>query len=51
MSQATLGTDTVQQRKMDFVNELKTMPIAVLTEKANEQHYEVRVVIFILRSG
>ena len=26
---------------MDFVNELKAMPIAVLTEKANEQHYEV----------
>ena len=51
MSQATLSTDTVQQRKMDFVNELKTMPIAVLTEKANEQHYEVRVVVFILRSG
>lgn len=31
---------------MDFVNELKTMPIAVLTEKANEQHYEVRLGAF-----
>lgn len=41
LQDATLGTDTVQQRKMDFVNELKTMPIAVLTEKANEQHYEL----------
>ena len=29
--------------KLDFVNELRTLPIAVSTEKANEQHYEVGV--------
>jgi hypothetical protein len=26
---------------MRFVDELKTMPIAIATETANEQHYEV----------
>lgn len=29
------------QQKLDFVKELKTMPIAIQTDAANEQHYEV----------
>jgi hypothetical protein len=29
-------------RKLAFVEELKTMPIAIETKTANEQHYEVR---------
>ena len=29
------------QYKMKFVKQLKEMPIAVETDKANEQHYEV----------
>jgi cyclopropane-fatty-acyl-phospholipid synthase len=32
---------TDQQVKMDFIDELKRMPIAVMTKEANEQHYEV----------
>lgn len=30
-----------QERKMEFVKELKTMPIALATKEANQQHYEV----------
>lgn len=30
------------QRKVAFVQELKTLPIAIQTAAANEQHYEVR---------
>lgn len=30
-----------QQQKMDFIEELKTLPIAIETDAANEQHYEV----------
>jgi cyclopropane-fatty-acyl-phospholipid synthase len=30
-----------QERKMEIANELKTMPIAVETQCANQQHYEV----------
>jgi len=35
------GAESDQERKMDIVEELKTMPIAVETKAANEQHYEV----------
>lgn len=31
------------QQTVAFVNDLKTMPIAVNTSEANEQHYEVCV--------
>eukprot|EP00892_Ulva_mutabilis_P005751 jgi/Ulvmu1/3548/UM166_0002.1 len=41
LKDAAVPTELLQRRKMDFVNELKTMPIAVLAEKANEQHYEL----------
>jgi cyclopropane-fatty-acyl-phospholipid synthase len=33
--------ETRQEALMAFVNELKTMPIAIETEAANQQHYEV----------
>ena len=39
-----LGESTIeldQQRKMDIAHELKTMPIAIETDLANDQHYEV----------
>ncbi|KAL7448763.1 hypothetical protein ACHAWC_000906 [Mediolabrus comicus] len=39
-----LGEHTIeldQQRKMDIAHELKTMPIAIETDLANDQHYEV----------
>mmetsp|Transcript_38715 Transcript_38715/g.82635 ORF Transcript_38715/g.82635 Transcript_38715/m.82635 type:complete len:441 (-) Transcript_38715:283-1605(-) len=35
------GAESDQESKMDIVEELKTMPIAVETKAANEQHYEV----------
>ena len=31
----------MQQRLQAFVDELKTMPVAIQTQEANEQHYEV----------
>ena len=36
-----MPTDALQDRKQAFVDELKGMPIALHTDKANEQHYEV----------
>lgn len=33
---------------MAFVDELKSMPIAIETAAANEQHYEVRMNLTIL---
>jgi hypothetical protein len=38
---------TQLQRKLSFVNELKTMPIAIQTAAANEQHYEVMSAIYM----
>lgn len=35
------GEEAMQQRLQAFVDELKTMPVAVDTSAANEQHYEV----------
>lgn len=35
------GAEEDQERKMAIVNELKTMPIAIDTDLANDQHYEV----------
>ena len=31
----------MQERLQRFVEELKTMPVAIQTQAANEQHYEV----------
>jgi hypothetical protein len=39
--QAAVPMELSQQRKQAFVDELKRMPIALHTDKANEQHYEV----------
>ena len=38
------GGDAVEKLnyKMKFVKQLKSMPIAIKTDAANEQHYEVR---------
>lgn len=33
--------------KMKFVKQLKDMPIAIKTNNANEQHYEVGETIFV----
>lgn len=40
--QAARPMATVQASKQAYVEELKTLPIALHTDKANEQHYEVR---------
>ena len=40
MQRAAIGED-YQLKLQAFVDELKTMPIAVETDAANEQHYEV----------
>lgn len=39
---ARVPMDLFQGRKQAFVDELKQMPIALHTDTANEQHYEVR---------
>jgi hypothetical protein len=39
--QARLPVEKIQERKQAFVDELKSMPIAICTDVANEQHYEV----------
>eukprot|EP00029_Vermamoeba_vermiformis_P014291 TRINITY_DN9411_c0_g1_i1.p1 TRINITY_DN9411_c0_g1~~TRINITY_DN9411_c0_g1_i1.p1 ORF type:complete len:371 (-),score=73.05 TRINITY_DN9411_c0_g1_i1:31-1104(-) len=42
LTQEDKGNAVAQhQAKMDFVKQLKTMPIALSTQEANEQHYEV----------
>lgn len=42
LSQEDKGNAVAQhQAKMDFIKQLKTMPIALSTAEANEQHYEV----------
>jgi len=35
--------EQLQRRKQAFVDELKTLPVAINTAAANEQHYEVTV--------
>ncbi|GMH32304.1 hypothetical protein BSKO_00138 [Bryopsis sp. KO-2023] len=51
LSEGSGGVEGQQTRKMEFVNELKTLPIAVQTEAANEQHYEVPTEYFKLCLG
>ena len=41
--QAAVPVEKLQEKKQSFVDELKTLPIALHTDKANEQHYEVRL--------
>lgn len=36
-----MSIEELALKKASFVKELKTLPIAINTEKANEQHYEV----------
>lgn len=36
-----LSVEELMQKKVDFVAELKTLPIAMAQDKANDQHYEV----------
>ena len=45
------GPDTQQKRLAAYVDGLRQSPIAVLTEKANEQHYEVPPQFFKLVLG
>ena len=49
-----LSSDSVEeelQKKMDIVHKLKTMPIAIATDEANEQHYEVPAAFYDLCLG
>jgi cyclopropane-fatty-acyl-phospholipid synthase len=43
--QAALPFEQVQANKQAFVDELKSMPIAIETAAANEQHYEVCLIL------
>ncbi|KAL7546939.1 hypothetical protein ACHAWF_010260 [Thalassiosira exigua] len=45
------GAEEDQERKMAIVRELKTMPIAIETAAANEQHYEVPAKFYDLCLG
>ncbi|CAL8464900.1 g4435 [Coccomyxa elongata] len=45
------GVEEQERRKQTFVRELKGLPIAVQTSKANEQHYEVPSDYFLLVLG
>ena len=45
------GAEKDQERKMTIVNELKTMPIAINTDEANDQHYEVPAKFYDLCLG
>jgi cyclopropane-fatty-acyl-phospholipid synthase len=49
-----LASESVEeqlQKKMDMVHKLKTMPIAIATDEANEQHYEVPAAFYDLSLG
>ena len=49
-----LASDGAQQeleQKLDIVQKLKTMPIAIATAEANEQHYEVPAKFYDLCLG
>jgi hypothetical protein len=39
--QTSARGEEYETRLQEFVDELKTMPVAVQTDSANEQHYEV----------
>ncbi len=45
------GVEAQQRALMDFIRELKTLPIAIKTGEANEQHYEVPTEFFQLVLG
>lgn len=45
------GAEIDQERKMSIVNELKTMPIAIETKAANDQHYEVPAKFYTMCLG
>lgn len=42
---------SMQSSKLDFIETLRTMPIAICTTKANEQHYEVPAELYHLWLG
>jgi cyclopropane-fatty-acyl-phospholipid synthase len=43
--------EAARAAKLRYVNELKTMPLAIATEEANEQHYEVPTKFYQLVLG
>lgn len=45
------GAERDQEAKMEIVSELKSMPIAIATAEANEQHYEVPAKFYHLCLG
>ena len=45
------GEEEYQARLQGFVEELKSLPIAIQTKTANEQHYEVPTSYFLLCLG
>ena len=50
-SHANFPIEGMYNYKLHFVEELRKMPIAVLTDKANEQHYEVPTEYYDLALG
>ena len=47
----TGDVETAAQRELRFIEEISRAPIAVVPEKANEQHYEVPAEFFALVLG
>jgi cyclopropane-fatty-acyl-phospholipid synthase len=45
------GCESDHQSKMNIVTQLKTMPIAINTDEANDQHYEVPAAFYDLSLG
>ena len=45
------GPEAIQQRRMQVIDELRGQPIAIHTDKANEQHYEAPPEFFELCLG
>mmetsp|Transcript_33271 Transcript_33271/g.94252 ORF Transcript_33271/g.94252 Transcript_33271/m.94252 type:complete len:321 (+) Transcript_33271:83-1045(+) len=51
LTQESKDGEQAQKYIMDFVKELKSMPVAIETDAANEQHYEVPTEYFLLCLG
>src|SRR5690606_7944538 len=46
-----LSTEELEKRRVALVEELKNSPIAIETDKANDQHYQVPTDFFLLSLG
>lgn len=51
MCHQKLSLEELMAKKLSFVEELKTLPVAINQADANEQHYEVPTDYFLLCLG